>query len=294
MKKAPPALPGSPDTNPLTWFLTCSAHLSRASGDPVQVDVLASMRTSSSQPQCVCALRPPSHVAQPIANVGTAATRLRTNRVAKSALALRGIRRRLHRRAGERERAGARLALALRGLLGSRWLGSHDLFREDRALVLACEEPLELILVDRLALDEDRRDLVQLVHVLTEHGERELVRLLDDAADLVVDLARDLLGVVGLSAVVAAEERLILAMPEHARAELLAHAEAHDHLLRRRGHALEVVRSAGRHLVEDDLLRGATAERHRHLVHERGARRQVAILGRQRDRQAERLTARHD
>ena len=69
------------------------------------------------------------------------------------------------------------------------------------------------------------RDPVQLLHVLAEHCERELVRLLDHAADLVVDLAGDLLGVVGLGAVVAAEERLVVAAAEHARAELLAHAE---------------------------------------------------------------------
>ena len=105
------------------------------------------------------------------------------------------------------------------------------------------------------------------LHVLAQHRERELVRLLDHAADLVVDLARDLLRVVGLGAVVAAEERLVVAAAEHARAELLAHAEAHDHRLRRRRDLLEVVRGAGRHLVEDDLLRGAAAERHRHLVH---------------------------
>ena len=53
---------------------------------------------------------------------------------------------------------------------------------------LACEQPLELVLVDRLALDEQLGDLVQLVHVLLEHLDREAVRLLDHPADLVVDL----------------------------------------------------------------------------------------------------------
>ena len=57
------------------------------------------------------------------------------------------------------------------------------------------------------------------------------MRALDDAADLVVDLARDLVGVVRLGRELAAQERLAVVVAEHARAELLAHAEAHDHLL---------------------------------------------------------------
>src|SRR5438270_5861170 len=205
-----------------------------------------------------------------------------------------GIRRGLHGRAGQRERARARLALALRLLLRLRLGRGRLLLGEDARLVLVCEEPLELVAVDRLALDQDLRDAVELLHVLAEHRERELVRFLDHAPDLVVDLARDLLGVVGLGAVVAAEERLVVAAAEHARAELLAHAKAHDHRLRRRRDLLEVVRGAGGDLVEDDLLRGAASERHRHLVHERRSRREIAVLGRQRDRQAERLSARHD
>ena len=46
---------------------------------------------------------------------------------------------------------------------------------------------------------------------------------------------------------------------QHARAELLAHAEAHDHLLRRVRDLLEIICSAGGHLVEDDFLSGAAA-----------------------------------
>ena len=123
---------------------------------------------------------------------------------------------------------------------------------------------------------------------------RRLVRLFDHPADLVVDLARDLVRVVGLVAHLAAEERHALVAAEHARAELLAHPVAHDHRLRGRGHLLEVVRGAGRHLVEDELLRRAAAERHRQIVHQSRAGRQIAILGRQRDREAERLTAGDD
>ena len=65
-------------------------------------------------------------------------------------------RRRLHRSA----RDGARLRTELRLLLGLRLLdrGLGGLRREDRLLGLAGEQALELILVDRLALNEDRRE----------------------------------------------------------------------------------------------------------------------------------------
>ena len=43
MKNAPPALPGSFATNPLTVSLTCASHLSIASGEPDHVDVLANI-----------------------------------------------------------------------------------------------------------------------------------------------------------------------------------------------------------------------------------------------------------
>ena len=125
---------------------------------------------------------------------------------------------------GSRLRSGSALGLGLRLVLG----------REDGVLALAGEQALELVLVDRLALDQDLRDAVQVVEVLAEHARRELVAVLDDAADLVVDLARDLVRVVGLVAHLAAEERHVVVAAEHARAELLAHPEAHHHLLRGR------------------------------------------------------------
>jgi hypothetical protein len=69
-----------------------------------------------------------------------------------------------------------------------------------------------------------------------------------------------LVGVVRLGLELAAEERLAAVVAEDAQAELLAHAEAHDHLLGRRGDLLEVVRGARGDLAEDDLLGGAAAE----------------------------------
>ena len=148
-----------------------------------------------------------------------------------------------------------------------------DLLGEDLVLGLAVDERLELGLLDRLAADEDLRDGVQGLAVLAEDVLRALVRGLDDAADLVVDLARDLVRVVGLGAEFAPEERLRVVVAEDARPEALAHAVAHDHRLRGRRDLLDVVRRAGRDLAEDDLLGGAAAERHRHRVRELRARR---------------------
>ena len=118
--------------------------------------------------------------------------------------------------------------------------------------------------------------------------------VLDDAADLVVDLARDLVGVVGLGGELAAEERLAAVVAEDARAEALGHPEAHHHLLRGLGHLLEVVGGAGGDLAEDDLLGGAAAQGHRHRVGQLGAGGEELVLGRQADRVAERLAAADD
>src|SRR5215210_7095965 len=52
--------------------------------------------------------------------------------------------------------------------------------------------------------------------------EDDFAAVLDDAADLIVDLARDLLGVVGFGAHLATEERHVVVAAENARAELLA------------------------------------------------------------------------
>src|SRR5260221_8460957 len=99
------------------------------------------------------------------------------NREEERALALGGSGRRLHRRAREGERARARLALALRLLRGRRRFRNRGFLGEEHTFVLAGEQPLELVAVDRLTLDEDHRDLVEVVHVVAEDAERELVRL---------------------------------------------------------------------------------------------------------------------
>src|SRR4051794_9750604 len=196
--------------------------------------------------------------------------------------------------AGARQRTRAALALGGGLLDGERRSARRLVGTEDLLLGLAGEQRLELLLLDRLALDEDLGDDLERVLVVGEDVLGALVRALDDPPDLVVDLPGDLVGVVGLGRELAAQERLAVVVTEDARAEPLTHAEAHDHLLGRRRDLLEVVGGAGRDLAEDDLLRGAAAEGHGHRVVELGARGEELVLGRHRDRVAQRLAARDD
>src|SRR5436305_12064567 len=100
---------------------------------------------------------------------------------------------------------------------------------EDGRRGLAGEQALELVGLDRLALEQDLRRGVEVRPVRAEDVARHLVRLLDNAADLAVDLARYVIRIVGLGAELAAQERLAMVVAEDTRAELLAHPEAHDH-----------------------------------------------------------------
>src|ERR1035437_9995200 len=195
--------------------------------------------------------------------------------------------------AGARDRAG-RFALGAvdsRGRGGQLGLGLL-LHAERLLLALAGEQREKLLLLDRLTFDEDLGHLGEVALVFCEDARRALVGHLDDAANLIVDFAGDFVGVVGLGGELAAEERLAVVVAEDARAELLAHPEAHDHLLGRRGHLLDVVGGAGADLPKDDLLGRAAAERHRHRVLELGARGQEAVLLGHGDRVPERLPAR--
>src|SRR5215211_2546463 len=158
------------------------------------------------------------------------------------------VRPHLRRAAGE---AGSRLGDRARALAAGRLLGLGlgSLGRllllvlgvEDVLLGGALEQPLELGGVDRLALEQDLRDRIEVGAVLLEDPLRSLMGLLDDAADLVVDLACDLVGVVGLGRELAAQKRLRAVVAEDAWAEALGHAVAHDHALGSLGHLLEVV-----------------------------------------------------
>jgi hypothetical protein len=64
-------------------------------------------------------------------------------------------------------------------------------------LGLAVEQGLELLALDRLALEQQLGDRRQLLAVLGQDLLRLLVRALNDPADLVVDLARRLVRELG-------------------------------------------------------------------------------------------------
>src|SRR5262249_38943513 len=102
---------------------------------------------------------------------------------------------------GPRQRPRGLAARALGRSGGVRALGraGADLGRaEDLFLGLAGEQRLELLAFDRLALEQQLGDRLEVLAVLGEDVLGRLMRALDDAADLVVDLARDLVRVVGL------------------------------------------------------------------------------------------------
>src|SRR5680860_654086 len=94
------------------------------------------------------------------------------------------------------------LALELGGGAG----GLGVALGEDDVLGLAGQQADELVALDRLALEQDLGEQLQGVAVLGEDVAGALVGLLDDPADLGVDRARQVVGVVGLGVHVAPEE----------------------------------------------------------------------------------------
>src|SRR4051794_21552099 len=124
--------------------------------------------------------------------------------------------------AGARRWAGA-LALGAFGRRGgrSRLARLLLLVGEDLLRRLAGEQGDELLGIDRLPLQQQLRDPLEILAALAEQALRALVGALDDAADLVIDLAGDLVGVVGLGAELATEEGLTAVVAEDAGAEAL-------------------------------------------------------------------------
>ena len=118
-----------------------------------------------------------------------------------------------------------------------------------------------------------------------------VVGLLQDRMDLVVDIARDALGI-GLRLFIAAADEHLVVGGVGDRPEAAAHAVARDHVARDARGALDVVRRAGRDIVQLQLLRDAPTQkgddRLIHLVAGKIAR----IVGREADGHAARRTAR--
>src|SRR5438034_189842 len=156
------------------------------------------------------------------------------------------------------------------------------------------QDLVDLAPVDDLALEQRLGHLVQDLGVPAEEELRPLVRLEDDATDLVVDLDGRGLGVLRPLREVPPEEDLLLLLAVGDRPELLAHAPLAHHLPRQLGGALEIVARAGGHVAEHELFRGATAEEDREVVQEEAPRVGVAVVERDLLRQAEGHAARDD
>src|SRR5664280_1167630 len=127
------------------------------------------------------------------------------------------------------------------------------------------DDRVDLFAVEGLLLEENLRDLFECGAVLDDDLLPALVRRHDDAVDLVVDLPRGVLGVVGLPREVAAEEDLSLGPAEGHRPQL-AHAPLAHHAPRHLGGLLEVVRGARRDASDADFLGEAAARDDRDLV----------------------------
>ncbi|SHV08873.1 Uncharacterised protein [Mycobacteroides abscessus subsp. abscessus] len=116
--------------------------------------------------------------------------------------------------------------------------------------------------MQRLLLEQLAGQVVQDVAVLRQHVPRLGVGGLDELADLVVDVAGDLVTEISLRAHGAAQEGITVLGAVADGAQLGAHAELGDHGAGDLGGVLDVGHRAGRGLAEDQLLGGAAADRH--------------------------------
>src|SRR5450759_1478198 len=89
------------------------------------------------------------------------------------------------------------------------------------------------------------------------------------------------------------EERRTLAVVRYI-AQGFAHAVAQDHSAGDVGNARKIVCSAGRHLIEYDMLSGAPPQKHRHFSLKLGTGHQIAVLYRPLNGVAERTYAARD
>ena len=118
--------------------------------------------------------------------------------------------------------------------------------------------------------------------------------LTHNALNLDIDAARRLLGVILVIGVIAAQEYLMLRLTKHLRSQLLAHAQARDHLARHLGRALQIVARARRDVVAHELLGNAAAQEHGKLVEHLVLGLEEVILLRKLQRVTQRLAAADD
>ncbi len=136
--------------------------------------------------------------------------------------------------------------------------------------------------------------MVQHIAVGDQDVEGFLMGRFDEAADLFVDGARDLFGVVAGVPHVAAQEHLPLPLAVLDRAEALRHAVLGDHRPRDTRGLLDVVGRASGRVVEHQFLGRTTTEHVRELVEHLGSTLGVLLLIGEHHRVAQRPTTGQD
>src|SRR5262245_42976324 len=155
-------------------------------------------------------------------------------------------------------------------------------------------DPLHLLGVEHLTLQERLGHLHENRLVLGEELVRALIRVGDEALHFLIDLERGVFAVILVLGDLAAQEDLLFLLAEGERTHRVAHAPLADHLARHLGRALEVVAGAGREAVHRDLFGNAAAEEDRDLIVQVVARVIVLLVDRQLLRETERHAARDD
>ena len=135
---------------------------------------------------------------------------------------------------------------------------------------------------------------MHLVGIFLDQAAGQRVLLVDDAADLLVDLAHGLFGNVGRLGDGTSQEDLALVLGVDHGAQPIAHAVARDHVARQMGGPLEVVGSAGGHLVHEHLFGNAATKEHGDLAEHVDPVVAVAITLGQRHGDAQRTATRDD
>src|SRR6185437_805407 len=147
-------------------------------------------------------------------------------------------------------------------------------------LLHLAEDPLEVLALQGLALQQLHDQLVENVAVGVEDLPGLGVRGLDERPDLLVDLVRDFQGVVGLPARGAAEERIALLLAVLHGTQPRAHAVLGDHRAGDLGGLIDVRGRPGGRLVEYQLFgRAPTQGEHQPGDHLRAGHHLLVVLG---------------
>ncbi len=164
--------------------------------------------------------------------------------------------------------------------------------RTHRRQFRAINQHSHFFCIDGLALEQCCGNAVHRVLVALEDAVRRLVGLVDQAANLQIDLPRCLFGEVTVLRDLTAEEDLLFLLAEGERTET-AHAVLANHAASEVGGVLNVAARAGRHLVEEDLLSHTPAVSDGEICFKIFARVVVPVAG-QEDRYAKRHATRNN